>query len=87
MGLLNNYTKRQIAGETILIPTGEMAAKFNGIISMNETAELILSALEDDLSEDEIIEKITEEFEVDDTTARADLEEFVNECRKAGIIR
>ena len=32
---------RTIAGESVLIPTGEMAARFNGMISLNGPAAFI----------------------------------------------
>ena len=38
MKVNSDFVMRNIAGENILVPTGEAAEKFNGMITMNEVA-------------------------------------------------
>ena len=41
MRFKKEFIEREIVGETVLIPTGETAAHFNGLISVNELGRFI----------------------------------------------
>lgn len=77
---------REIAGDTILIPSGSAAQKFNGLITVNELGTFIWNVLGEDVTLDELVGRITEVYEVDAETARADAEEFLDELRKVGAL-
>ena len=77
---------REIAGETILIPSGSAARKFNGLITVNELGTFIWNALSEDLTLDALTERITEAYEVNAATARADASEFLDELRQVGAL-
>ena len=51
----------------------------------NETGLFILKKLREGLSEEEIVKALTEEFEVDEDTARRDLYDFLEQLRILGI--
>ena len=51
----------------------------------NETGLFILKKLREGLSEEEIVQALTEEFEVDENTARRDLYDFLEQLRILGI--
>ena len=41
MKIVKEYILREIAGEYILVPTGETTQEFNGMITISETAKFI----------------------------------------------
>ena len=41
MKIVKEFILREIAGETILVPTGTAAQEFNGMLSMTDTARFI----------------------------------------------
>ena len=86
MKIKKELIKREIAGETILIPSGSAAKKFNGLITVNELGAFIWNALSEDLTLDALTERITEAYEVDAATARADASEFLDELRQVGAL-
>ena len=86
MRAVKDYIMREIAGETILIPSGSAAKKFNGLITVNELGAFIWNALSEDLTLDALTERITEAYEVDAATARADASEFLDELRQVGAL-
>lgn len=86
MKLKKEFLTRTIAGETILVPIGENSAAFNGLITMNDVALFIWENLKSVSNEDEMLKKILSEYEVDEKTARADMEEFLNTLKKSDII-
>ena len=49
--------------------------QFNGMITLNEVAAFIWKNLDESKSKEELVDKIMDEFEVDEETART-------ECRK-----
>lgn len=84
MKAANGFILREIAGDTILIPSGAAAQKFNGLITINELGAFIWNALQTETTLDAIVEQITESYEVDADTARADAVSFLEELRKVG---
>lgn len=81
-----DYLVRSIAGETILIPSGAAAQKFNGLVTVNALGSFIWDVLQQPATLDELVARITEEYEVDDATARSDAEEFLAELRQIGAL-
>ena len=86
MRAAKDYIMREIAGETILIPSGSAAKKFNGLVTVNELGGFIWSLLSEEVTLDAIVERITEDYEVDAETARADALEFLDELRRVGAL-
>lgn len=86
MKVSNDFILREIAGEYILVPVGAAAAKFNGLITLNELGKFIFEALADDCTLGQLVDKITSEYDVDAATAAADAEEFLGELRGIGAL-
>ena len=84
MRAARDFIMREIAGETILIPSGAAAQKFNGLITVNELGTFIWNALCEDLTIDALVERITDAYEVDAVTARTDALAFLDELRQVG---
>lgn len=77
---------REIAGETVLIPTGELAAAFNGMISLNTVAAVIWKHVEQAESREALKAIILEQFDVDEETADKDVNGFLDTALKAGFL-
>lgn len=77
---------RKIAGECVLIPTGELAAKFNGMINLNATAQFIWEHMEEVSSCEEMTALMLENFEIDEETAANDVRGFIGTAVRAGFV-
>ena len=86
MQVSRDYLLRTIAGETILIPSGAAAQKFNGLVTVNAIGAFIWDVLQKPTDLDGLVARITEEYEVDADTARRDAEEFLSELRRIGAL-
>ena len=86
MKVSKDYILREIAGEFMLVPVGAAAAKFNGLITMNEIGTFIFKALGEEQTEDSLLKKITVEYAVEEETALADLREFLGQLREVGAL-
>lgn len=56
------------------------------MITLNEVASFILQNIEQCNNEDELVEKIFEEFEIDKNTVKNDTREFLEQLLSIGII-
>lgn len=78
--------KREIAGESFLVPLGKTVYDANGLFVLTELGAFIWDLLPEAENEEEILKRILEEYEVDAHTAKKDLEEFLDKLRTMGII-
>ena len=86
MKIKENVIHRSIAGEHILIPTGETAIKYNGIFAMTEIGAEIWERLAQGMEEDAIVAEILEEYDVEEPTLRQDYAEFVAKLTELGLV-
>lgn len=86
MKLKQQFVLREIAGDSILIPIGNIIDSFQGIMTLNETSVFIWKQLEREKDKEEILEAILEEYEVSREQAERNLEEFLKALKKIGIL-
>ena len=86
MELKKKFVLRNIVGETILVPIGQNSEAFNGLIAINELGKFIWENIESSKDEDELLQRILDEYEVDKDVAKADLDEFLGNLKAVDII-
>jgi hypothetical protein len=77
---------RNIAGEHVLIPVGSIAMDQNGIFVMTELGGQIWQMLEGGATKEEIITALLEEYEVEESRLRADVEDFLQRMIDKNLI-
>ena len=86
MKIHGEYILREVVGEYVLVPVGQTALEFNGIISLNEVGASIWKQLESGRSREEILKAVLEEFDVSEEEARQDLSEFLERLQAAKLL-
>lgn len=86
MKIRKELLKREIAGESFLVPLGKTTYEANGLYALTDLGAFIWDLLPEAENEEEILEKILSEYEVDESTAKADLTEFIEKLRKMDIL-
>ena len=86
MRLNSDYVLREIAGDYVLVPTGEAVAKFNGLFGVSEVGARILELLPECTDEASVVSRIVDEYDIDEETAKKDVEEFIADLREKEII-
>ena len=81
-----DFILRQIAGENILVPCGESTRQLSGLINMNSTAAFIWQNLNDAKNLDELTARVMDNFEIDEETARRDVNGLTAELILAGMV-
>lgn len=80
------FIARDIAGELVLVPVGTAAKNYGGLVTCNEVGAFIWKKLEGGMTMDELVSAILDEFEIDETTAKSDAEEFVEKLKKINAV-
>lgn len=80
------FVLREIAGEYIIIPTGKMVSRFNGLITVNEVGVSLWNMLQEDVTLEQLVEGILEEYEVEEDAARRDIVEFLERLEDNGVL-
>lgn len=80
------FVLRQIAGDSILIPTGEAARQFSGLIALNETGKYLYSLLQQECTQESLIQSLVDAFEVDAVTAQEDVAAFLAQLRQVNLL-
>lgn len=86
MKIKKELIKREIAGDTILVPVGKTVYDSNGLFVLNELGAFIWDRLEKANSVDELCAAVLEVYEVSEQEARRDIDEFLNKLKKLDII-
>lgn len=86
MKIKKDFIMREIDEEYLLIPANATALEFNGIITLNEVGAFIWKHLDECETEAELVQVILKEYDVEEETARKDLEEFLSVFQKAKLI-
>ena len=86
MQIKKDMILREIAGENILVPGADAILDLNGLFVMTETATFIWEKLPEVDTEDQLVDKMLEEYDIDRETAQNDISEFLDRLRKFEII-
>ena len=86
MEIRKKLLKREIAGESFLVPLGRTVYDSNGLFVLTELGAFIWDLLPEAENEEEILAWILEKYEVDEDSAKADLIVFLQKLRKMEII-
>lgn len=80
MHIIEGLDRREVCGEAILVPTGEKAADFSKLISLNDSSLYLWKEMEGkDFSADDLVQALLNEYEVDEETARKDVDRFLQQ--------
>ena len=80
------FVLREIAGDYIIIPTGKTVLEFNGLITVNEVGISIWNMLQNEVTFEELVQGILNEYDVEESVAREDIQEFLDELVAGGIL-
>lgn len=86
---INPKTKiREVAGEHIAMRVGDgKMADMTSVVAFNESSLLLIERLHDcDFELDDVVRVLTDEYEIDNATARRDAERWLEQMKANDII-
>ena len=84
MKLNKGFITHDDGAQKLIVSTG--ATKFSGLVRSNETAGFIISCLENDTTEAEIVEKMQEKYDGPKEAMERDVKKIIEQLRKIGAI-
>lgn len=86
MKIKSGFAKREIAGSNIVVPVGNQSSNFNGMITLNDSGSFFWDCFCNDISIDDAVKLVTDEYDIDSETARKDVEGFVKMLKDNNLI-
>ena len=86
MKIKENFMLRKVADSYVVVPVGPAVAGFNGMINLNEAGAFLWGLLENETTIDEVVAQMLNQYEVDEATAKNDVERFVAQLREASLL-
>ncbi len=82
----DGFVLRNIMGDYVLSPTGSRIREFQATIVMNELSSFVWNKLQENVTRDDLMNAILDEYDVDQETAAKDLDSLLTKFREYGII-
>ena len=81
-----NFIKRKIGNQNVIVAVGEATKRFNGMISINGCGGVIWDRLETEATLEDLVGVVTDAYEIDADTARTDISEFLINLKEVGAV-
>lgn len=86
MKIKPGYKLRKMCGSSIVVAVGKASSEFNGMVTLNESGELLWNRLAEGAEIKDLTAALVEEYGIDETTALSDVQEFISKIEGAGFI-
>lgn len=86
MRIKKGFVLREVAGQNMVIATGEASKDFHGMIKLNNTGKEIWQGLQEGLSEIEIAKGLQDKYQVEAEKAEQDTKEFIGKMIEMGFV-
>ena len=86
MKIKSDFLIKQIAGNHVVVPVRQRAVDFSGVIKLSETGAFLWEILADGAERDVLVERLLDEYAVDEATAAADVDRFIEKLREADLL-
>lgn len=87
MKIKKEFVVRDVADNIVMVPTGRLMNEYSKMFKLNEVGKFIVELLQkNDIDEKEIVQKILEEYEIDEEKAMEDTKNFIKELKENDML-
>lgn len=86
MKIKEGFVLRNVVDEFIVMPTGDNIAQFEGAVVLNEVSAFIFRKLENNISRDDVLSAVLNEYDVAEAQAAEDLDALLAQFESMGIL-
>lgn len=86
MKIKDGYIMKEVAGNNVVIATGDERIDFRGIMMFNEVGAAVFNMLDGTNSVDEIVCAISKEYEASLETIEADVNKLIEKMKEHNLI-
>ncbi len=88
MKIKDGFILSKVGGDTVAVASGNLSKTFPGVVVLNGSGTFLWNVLASGSGTDEkgLLSALIGEYEIDETTAMADIKLFLDKLSAAGII-
>ncbi len=86
MKIKDGYILKDVAGEKIVIATGEQKLNFNGVMTFNSVGADVFNMLDGTNSVEDIANKIAEDYGVSVERVKTDVENLIKKMKEHNLL-
>ena len=86
MKLKYEFAIRQVCGVWCAVPVGKSANQYHGVVSLNEPAAYMMKYLSEDITEEELVQKMLAEYDVPEAELRQDVSDFITRLKTENVL-
>lgn len=86
MKIKSGFILRDIDGQSVVIPVGAVATRFNGMITLRGTGKFLWNLLGEEQTEDSLLAAVLHTYDVTAETAQADIANFIHALKEADLL-
>lgn len=86
MKLKYDFAISQVCGAWCAVPVGKSANLYKGVISLNESSADIMKFLKEDITEEELVQKMLQEYDVEEQELRMDIHNFIEQLKAENVL-
>ena len=86
MRIKEGYVLKEVAKEFIVVPVGDEAINFNGILTLNKTAKLLFETLLNDVEIKDLVKVLLDKYDIDEEQALKDVKDFIHILESRNIL-
>lgn len=86
MKIKDGYILKKVAGENIVIATGEARLSFNGIITFNEVGAEVFERLDGTRTFEQIVDEIAAIYNAPREIIESDIKKLIEKMKNHGLI-
>lgn len=82
----DGFMMRKVGERAVVVAVGETARQFHGMINLNGTGAFLWELLNQDTTEEKLIQAMTETYEIDREGAKEGVQIFLDKLRSAKVL-
>ena len=86
MKIKSNFVLRNVADTWVVLSMGDSNVDFDGMLTLNESGVVLWRAMENGCNKDALVKALTDEYDVSEEIALADVEIFIDKLSSVGCI-
>ena len=86
MKIKKGFVLRVVAGESVVVPVGELSKSFHGMINLNETGAFLWRFFTEEHTVEEGVDALCGEYEVERERATEDVNKFAEILTENGFV-
>lgn len=85
MKIKDGFVLREVAGDTVVLPTGDL--NINAMITLNESAAFLWRLLQNETTEAQLVKEVLAQYnDTDEAMATKAVNGFVNQLKEHGFL-